>query len=98
MAFNMQYLTLVGPSGNTEAGRNWRYKTEDVITAVDGAGYFNGASTLLQIGDKIDTVIVTNIGAATEALADAGSVIVVSNASGVVDTTDQTVHTVTDSD
>ncbi len=98
MAFNMQYLTLVGPDGNSEAGRSWRYKTEDAIATVDGAGYFNDASGLLAIGDKIDVVVVTNIGASNEALSDYGAVLVNANASGVVDTTNETTFVLTDSD
>lgn len=97
-AFNEQYLTLVGPDGNSEAGRTYRYKTEDVHASVDGAGYFNGASDRLKIGDLIDVTVVTNIGASNEAVATYGRHIVLSNAAGVVDTSDVTVGTVTDSD
>ena len=98
MAYNAQYLTLVGPAGNTEAGRQWRYKTEDAHATVDTAAYFNNASTLLQIGDTITVIVVTNLAASNEAVATYGEHIVLSNASGVVDVSDVTVGTVTDTD
>jgi hypothetical protein len=70
---------------------------------VDAAGYFGGTTdgqsiaSTAQIGDTIFVTIVTNLGLSNEALADAAIVVVITNAAGVVDTTDQTAVTITDS-
>ena len=98
MALNKQYLALVGPDGNSEAGRLWRYKTEDALAVVDGAGYFNGVADLLAVADSIHVTVVTNIGASNEAVSDAGQVVVLSNDGTIVDTSDETAITVTDTD
>lgn len=98
MAFDILKLTLVGPDGNSDAGRHWRYVTEDALTAVDGSGYFNAASGQLRPGDKIDVVVVADLTADPYTVSDYGSVIVLTNALGVVDTSDETAFTLTDSD
>lgn len=71
----------------------WSYITEDTHATVDSAGYFNSASALLAVGDLIDVVV-----AASGAVSTYGRHIVLSNASGVVDVSNVTVGTVTDSD
>lgn len=98
MAFDILKLTLVGPDGNGDSGRTYRYKTEDVHAVVDGAGYMNAAEGFLQIMDLIDVVVVTNIDASNEAVATYGRHIVLSNAAGVVDLSNVTVGLMTDSD
>lgn len=62
----------------------WHYTTADAATAVDTAGYFNAASTMLRVGD----IIVANVD--TAATMKAGLFLVSSNASGVVDVNDLT--------
>lgn len=62
----------------------WHYTTADAATAVDAAGYFNAASTMLRVGD----IIVANVD--TAATMKAGLFLVSSNASGVVDVNDLT--------
>lgn len=99
MAFDINKLVLVGPDGNGGSGRTFRYKTEDTHATVDSAGYFNAAAGLLQITDLIDVVVVTDIDVAAEAVATYGRHIVNAvSAAGVVDVSDVTVGTVTDTD
>jgi len=98
MALDKDRLTLVGPDGNSNAGRIWKYFTEDALTAVDGAGYFNNVSDLLAVGDEINVMVISDLTADPLVVSDAGKVIVMSNASGVVDTSNETAFTVTDSD
>ena len=98
-ATDLPYFSPIGgQSARGKAPARYSYKTEDALTTVDGAGYFNAISGLLKIGDIIDVIVVTNRGASNEALSDAGAVIVNANASGVVDTTNETAYTTTDSD
>lgn len=88
MAFALSGLYQIGPAGS--APRLWAYSTVDPIATVNTSGYFNGASDLLGIRDMIfvfDTnVPTTNI------------VSVLSNAAGVVDVSDGTPISETDSD
>lgn len=101
MAFNRDYMSRAG--GGPNAPGLFTYKTMDALTVVDASGYFGGTTdgqtiaSTAQIGDTIFVTVVTNMGASNEALADAGNVVVITNASGVVDTTDETVQTITDS-
>lgn len=52
MALNLANLQRVGPQNNN-APTLWAYATSDALTAVDAAGYFNGAAAKLQVGDWI---------------------------------------------
>jgi len=52
MALTRATLQRVGPQ-NSGAPTVWTYATADALTAVDAAGYFNGAADLLQVGDWI---------------------------------------------
>jgi hypothetical protein len=99
MAFILKNLSPVGATASKGPVPGiWSYKTDDAHATVDTAGYFNNASTLLGIGDILWVVVVTNLGAPNEAVATYGHHIVLSNAAGVVDVSDVTVGTVTDSD
>lgn len=71
----------------------WSYVTEDAHATVDGAGYFNDASSMLSVGDLIYTVVVSS-----GAVSTAGFHVVLTNASGVVDCANVSTLTVTDSD
>lgn len=93
-----EYLTLVGPDGNGIAGRIWKFFTEDALTVVDTSGYFNNASDLLQVGDEINVCVIADLTADPLVISDAGKVIVVSNANGVVDTSNETAFVITDAD
>ncbi len=88
MAFSMSGLQQVGPGGNSP--RIWVYSTTDAIATVNTSGYFNGAADVLTVRDIIfvcDTnTPTTNI------------VSVLSNASSVVDVSDGTAISETDTD
>ncbi len=68
----------------------WSYTTTDAIATVNTAAYFNDASDVLKVGDLI---YVYDSSTPTGNL-----VIVLSNASGVVDVSNGTTIAVTDSD
>lgn len=76
----------------------WVYKTADTHATVDSAGYFNEVRNLLSIGDIIWVVVVTNLGAANEALSTYGTHCVKDKSTTAVDVTDVTVGVVTDTD
>jgi hypothetical protein len=57
----------------------WHYKTPDVAIDVDSAGYFNGAASMLRVGDFVFANV--NTGASIES----GVFIVKTNSGGVVD-------------
>jgi len=88
MAYALSGLQQIGPGG--KAPRMWVYSTTDAIATVNTEGYFNDATDLLQVRDIIwvcDTSTpTTNI------------VSVLSNASDVVDISDGTAISETDSD
>jgi len=79
----------------------WKYKTADTHATVDTAGYFNEDGSPLRQNDIIDVVVVTNIDASNEAVSTYGRHIVNSVVRGnpdVIDVSDVTVGTVTDTD
>jgi hypothetical protein len=93
MAFSNTGLTLIG--GGAKAGsapQLWSYESADAKTTIDGSGYFDSASDLLKVGDLIYVHASTG-GTRTFSLHP-----VVSNASGVVDISDGTAISATDSD
>jgi hypothetical protein len=70
----------------------WHYTTPDPAVTVDNAGYFNGASDLLRVGDMV--LANTDRGG----VAAAGVFVVAGNASGVVDVTNLTAFGTLNSD
>jgi len=91
MAYSETGLQPIG--GQAKAGsapQMWSYTTTDAIATVNTAGYFNDASDVLKVGDLM---YVYDSSTPTASL-----VIVLSNASGVVDVSDGTTIAVTDSD
>lgn len=83
-----------GPIGNVSKRGNapvmWGYKSADAIATVNTSAYFNDVADLVTVGDMIycyDTATPT-----------ASLVIVLSNASGVVDVSDGQAITVADAD
>jgi len=88
MAYALSGLQQIGPGG--KAPRIWVYSTTDAIATVNTSGYFNDAADIVQVRDIIwvcDTSTpTTNI------------VSVLSNASSVVDVSDGTAISETDSD
>ncbi len=84
-------ITNLRPSGN-QAGsgksfQSWNYITTDSLATCDTAAYFNAATTVLLIGDRINVQVVDSVTAVT-AVTDFGTLTVITNAAGVVDTND----------
>ena len=88
MAYAASGLTRVGGDSN---GSLWMYTTgADVIADINTAGYFNDASDMLSVRDLI---IVRDTATPTT-----NFVTVLSNAAGVVDVSDGTAVSETDTD
>ena len=99
MAFNITYLVPITEQSKKGVGSTrWSYWTLDAHTDVDAAGYFNSASKLLSIGDIIDVVVWATAIGTGGTISTYGPHIVNANASGVVDVSNVTTGTVTDSD
>ena len=79
-----------GQSKAGNAPQMWSYKSADAIADVNTEGYFNDASDVLKVGDLI-YVFDSNT-------PTANLVVVLSNASGVVDVSDGQAITVADAD
>mgnify|MGYP005987252333 CR=1 FL=1 len=87
MAYSASGLTNMATGG----GHNlWFYTSTDALSAVRVSGYFNDASTMMNVGD---VVFVYDSDAPTMGIS-----VVLSNASGVVDIADGTALTVSDTD
>jgi hypothetical protein len=91
MAFDKTGLQPIG--GQAKAGnapQMWSYTSTDAIADVNTEGYFNDASDVLKVGDLI-YVFDSNT-------PTANLVVVLSNASGVVDVSNGESISVSDSD
>ena len=91
MAYAQLGLQPIG--GQSKAGnapQMWSYKSADAIATVNTSGYFNTASVSLKVGDLI---YVYDSNTPTASL-----VVVLSNASGVVDVSDGEAIPVADAD
>ena len=89
MSFSREGLSKIASSAGNAASL-WSYASADAIATVNTAGYFNNASSELDIRD---IVLVTDT-----ATPSANLCIVLTNAAGVVDISDGTVIAETDSD
>lgn len=101
MAFKRANFQPIGGQacrGIGGAPQVFSYKTDDSHATVDTAGYFNEVRSLLNVGDLIDVVVVTNLDASNEALSTYGRHAVIDKSATAVDVTNVTVGTVTDSD
>ena len=99
MTFAIANLQPVG--GNARVGKApmvWAYATLDGATDVDGSGYFNSAAKLLHIGDIIWRVTWSTAIGTGGTISAYGTHIVLSNSAGVVDVSNETDLTETDSD
>lgn len=83
--------------GNSNAPRIHTCKTETALSSVDNVDFFNLAWQHLRKGDLIYVVVVTNLGASNEAVADAGFFVVNDVTKNDVDVSDVTDIVVTDS-
>ena len=101
MAFSKDGLALASGSKAGNAPQMWTYKTNDLVTAVDAAGYFdNGATTnngmrsLMRVGDLI--YVHANAAGTTPTF---GLVIVTQvGSTGIIDVTNATALGTIDSD
>jgi len=90
MAYSKDGLCTVVASKRGNAPSMYTYKSADAIATVNTSGYFNDLSDTLAVGDIIfchDTATPTM-----------SIVVVLSNASGVVDVSDGTAVSVADAD
>lgn len=92
MAFSATGWATVAASKRGNAPSVYAYKTADVIGDVNTSGYFNDLANMLSVGDLI--YCFTDTGGTPAAYL----VWVISNSAGVVDVTNGTVITATDSD
>lgn len=70
----------------------WHYKTTDLSTEVDDAGYFDEAANMLRVGDFVFA------NTDTDGTPAHGVFVVLSNSGGVVDVSDLTSFGAADSD
>lgn len=106
MAFAKANFTPVGgQSARGKAPMVWAYATEDTLATVDTVGYFdNGATTntgmrnILKPADIVHVAVITSLTADPWVVADIGTVVVLTNASGIIDTSNETALTITDTD
>jgi len=103
MAFNINGLHRIGGSvrGATDFGAPalWTYRTADLRSDVDTAGYFdNGATTNTGIRNKMSVGDLIWVHANTGGTLQFGFLVVNSNTSGIIDTSDATVAGAGDSD
>ena len=93
MAFLIKNFSPIGSNAKRGAApQHFSYKTEDSLDTVDTSGYFSGTnpnnlSSMVVVGDVITVEVVDSV-TTTTAVTDFAQLIVVSNASGVVDTYD----------
>jgi len=92
MAFNKDGLNLVAGSKAGNAPQIWTYKSDDLGSDIDGAGYFNDVAGLLKVGDLM------YIHADADSTATFGLAVVNSNTGTVVDITSLTALGAIDSD
>jgi hypothetical protein len=90
MAYSSTGWNVIGAAKKGNAPSMYTYTSADAIADVNTSGYFNDLSDTLAVGD-----IIFVHDSATPTLS---IVMVASNASGVVDVTDGTAISMTDSD
>jgi hypothetical protein len=103
MAFNISGLQRVGGSVKGQTGFGapslWTYRTADVRADVDTAGYFdNGATTNTGVRNLMAVGDVIFVHANTGGTLQFGILVVNSNSSGIIDTSDATLLGAADSD
>ena len=90
MAFSSAGWNVIGAAKKGNAPSMYTYTSADAIATVNTAGYFNDLSDTLAVGDII---FVRDSATPTMSI-----VVVLSNASGVVDVSDGTAVSVADAD
>lgn len=92
MAFTVDSFQAVG--GQSKAGnapQMWSYTTADAAGTVDDSGYFNAVASILKVGDLILRVTTSSGSVSTTGW----HVVLSVSAAGVVDTSDTTALTIT---
>jgi hypothetical protein len=95
MAFDVTNFQALG--GQSKAGNSpqmWAYTTTDAAGDVDASGYFNAVASIVKVGDLIYRVT-TSSGSVSTA---GWHVVMTVTAAGVVNVSDTTALTVTNSD
>ena len=95
MAFSSTAFQPLG--GQAKAGNSpqmWAYTTTDAAADVDTSGYFNSVASLLKVGDLIYRVTTSSGSVSTAGL----HVVMSISAAGVVNVSDATALTVTNTD
>lgn len=105
MSFDKTYLAPIGnTSKRGKASQHYSYWTLDPATTVDGSGYFNagtayqGAYHMLEVGDVIHRVTWSTAIGTGGTVSSYGTHIVLSKSAGVIDVSNETDLTETDSD
>lgn len=95
MAFNSTNFQPIG--GQAKAGNApqiWSYTTTDAAATVDTSGYFNTVASLVKVGD-----IIWRVTTSSGSVSTAGQHVVMTiSAAGVVDVSDTSALTVTNTD
>jgi hypothetical protein len=95
MAFSSTGFQPIG--GQSKAGNApqvWSYTTTDAAATVDTSGYFNAVASLLKVGD-----VILRVTTSSGAVSTAGQHVVMTvSAAGVVDVSDTSALTVTNTD
>lgn len=92
MAYSVDGLMLVAGSKAGNAPQMWTYKSNDLASDIDGAGYFNSAASILKVGDLM------YIHADADSTPTFGLAVVNSNDGATVDITSLTALGAIDSD
>lgn len=99
MAFDITNFAPIGQQAKRgKAPQHWAYATLDAAATVDTSGYFNTVANLVDVGDVIHRVTWATAIGSGGTISAYGTHIVLSNASGVVDVSDETNLTETDTD
>ena len=99
MAFaKANFQPLGGNAKRGAAPQHWTYATLDTAATLDTSGYFNDMSLLLEPGDVIHRVTWSTAIGTGGTVANYGTHLVLTNAAGVVDVSDETNLTETDTD
>lgn len=94
MAFsstNFQPLGGQAKAGN--APQMWSYTTEDAAATVDTSGYFNAVASIVKVGD-----VILRVTTSSGSVSTAGWHVVMTNTGTVVNVSDTTALTVTNTD
>ena len=104
-AFDRDHFAPLGNQSNRgNAPAHWTYRTADTHATIDTVGYFdNGTTTntgmrnVLAIGDIVHVTVVDDEDTPTS-VSTYGTHVINANSSGIIDASDVSVGTVTDSD